>query len=102
MLYLLPLNQRLVRPIEPIHQHNGSYAVRSFANRDGVRFALTDSHIEEGFPAATLSNNATPNWLQAYSTFFKQTKQLNEKRQDASTEHRLNGGTTGIASTNES
>ena len=70
MLYLLALDQRPVLTIEPIYQHNGSYAVRSFDYRDGVRFALTDSHIEEGFPAATLSNNATPKWLQAYSTFF--------------------------------
>lgn len=70
MLYLLPLDQRWVLPIEPIHQHNGSYAVRSFDYRDGVRFALTDTPIEEGFAAATLSNDATPNWLQAYSTFF--------------------------------
>ena len=70
MLYLLALGQRPVLPIEPIHQHNGSYAVRSFDYRDGVRFALTDTPIEEGFAAATLSNDATPNWLQAYSTFF--------------------------------
>ena len=70
MLYLLALDQRPVLPIEPIHQHNGSYSVRSFDYRDGVRFALTDTPIEEGFAAATLSNDATPNWLQAYSKFF--------------------------------
>ena len=71
LLYLLPLNQRLVLPIEPIHQHNGSYSLRSFNYRDGVRFALTGTPIEEGFAAATLINDATPKWLQAYSTFFK-------------------------------
>jgi hypothetical protein len=70
MLYLLTLGQRPVLPIEPIHQHNGSYAVRSFDYRDGIHFALTDTPIEEGFAAATLNNDATPNWLQAYSAFF--------------------------------
>ena len=70
MLYLLPLDQRWVLPMEQIHQHNGSYAVRSFDYRDGFRFAPTDAPTEEGFAAATLSNDATPNWLQAYSTFF--------------------------------
>ena len=70
MLYLLALDQRPVLQIEPIHQHNGSYAVRSFDYQDAVRFALTDTPIVEGFAAATLSNDASPNWLQAYSTFF--------------------------------